>query len=109
MDLVEVIRYGWVVLSGIFVFLLKSLDAANKEKLRGMDKDHADLKNVFQDKSSAQDREIVRISMEIVRLEAEKITREHLDKVMSTYFDRIDKRLDDLSEEIRHSTTNRNS
>lgn len=82
-DFTELFRYGWILISGVFVWLFKNLDSQWKGKIDRLEKE-----------SDATKRRLAEVELEIVKLEAKKITREDLDKLMSTHFNHFEKALD---------------
>lgn len=82
-DFTEVFRYGWILISGVFVWLFKNLDSQWKGKIDRLEKE-----------SDATKRRLAEVELEIVKLEAKKITREDLDKLMSAHFNHFEKALD---------------
>lgn len=100
MDFSEIIKYGWIVISGVFVWLFKNLDGAWKSKIERLEKEN--------DKTEAR---VSKLEHEVIRLDSKKITREDLDNLMATHFShfekalqqqqiRMDQRFDDLKESI---------
>lgn len=102
-DFTEVFRYGWILISGVFVWLFKNLDSQWKSKIDRLEKE-----------SDATKRRLAEVELEIVKLEAKKITREDLDNLMATHFSHFEKALDNQRQyfdqrfdDIKESITNR--
>lgn len=100
MDISELFKYGWIAISGVFVWLFKSLDSQWKSKIERLEKEN-----------ETQDRKISKLELDVVRLESKKVTREDLDNLMATHFshfekalasqkEHIDKRFEDIKESI---------
>lgn len=88
-DYSEILRYGWVAVSGVFVWLFKSLDSQWKSKIERLEKEN-----------ETQDRKISKLELDVVRLESKKVTREDLDNLMATHFSHFEKALDNQRQYI---------
>lgn len=104
MDISELIKYGWIAISGVFVWLFKALDSQWKSKLDRLEKDNA-----------IQDARLAKLELDVVRLESKKVTREDLDNLMATHFSHFEKALDNQRQyfdqrfdDIKESIANKN-